>query len=118
MKRFSAPSAKPTWLYSNAPLITELYDFYTDDSSPRGCASLCKLSGVPGAVKVSGTPALKQSQTYTREFGEALAAVYHRHVETLRGNAPSLHARPPADESADDAELALVLAHLDYGAQQ
>jgi len=87
MGAFGADSEKPTWLYSNHPWIREI-DMLCSRWWHEG---LGKVSLTTVLVRADGSRAttgekreMKESQHYPEAFGEAVAAVHHRHSADLR----------------------------------
>ena len=86
MSDFNAPTAKPSWLYSNSPYIAELLNFRVRDSKGYvRCQKKCvvkKKRRADGSMSVSGGPDLKATQAYTREFGQAVSMWYASRMQS------------------------------------
>jgi len=85
---FGGESEKGTWLYSAHAFLGKLKDCATGASScSKRKLTISRLdsNGVKVTDGIKG--ALKQSQHYPIQFGRALAALYHDHIDEVRANA-------------------------------
>eukprot|EP00969_Alexandrium_andersonii_P042348 1858457-Alexandrium_andersonii.AAC.1 len=93
MGSFSAATPKPSWLYSNRKWISDISRFEPGvrrASTDSCCNKLVQVrEGRDGRLRVSGGPKLKQSQHYTREFGNALVQLHLSHLDELLADAAS-----------------------------
>ena len=82
---FGGDSAKPLWIYSNRPWVREL-SMYTTQWSSSGTESLVyTYVDSDGNRRVNGKKeAMRESQAYTRAFGDAVADVYMKYAPQLR----------------------------------
>jgi hypothetical protein len=71
MGEYGAPSAKPTWLWSNLPFIADITSFKTCEC-PGGSNLVGTYVDGQGRTRFNGTPQLKLSQSYPPGFGRAL----------------------------------------------
>ena len=122
MQAFGGPSLKPTWLYSNSPLIDELARKPSGERSATRVEMVkaCGRGESTGRIKYTGGDDLKESQTYPREFGLALVEWYTRHrahfeqrakdIVQVSNTAATIPCNDPLD-SADDARLGAVLEY-------
>jgi len=74
-------------LYTNAPWISEALEYAQPATVLQRAAELAP-DGVTGELRPRGGDRLKQSQTYTKEFGLALANTFARHRKHWRKTPP------------------------------
>jgi len=134
MWRFDGSTAKPTWLYSNFPFITEVDRYATCHEKPKFSKRLVNHhTNASGKRCYSGNKSLKGSQEYPLAFGRAMARVYETHTAAITARARAQRARalhdaqtrsvqelrslmetkfPSGKQGWDDAELDEVMAFL------
>ena len=80
MSDFGSAAKKPSWIYSNMPVIAELADHAGKYAYKGEPVKLVKTyQDASGRVRVSGQKALKASQAYPVGFARALASIYSKH---------------------------------------
>jgi hypothetical protein len=82
---FNGASQKPTWLYSNFSFVSAV-DLFRTSELPKNPEILARRTvDAGGRPRYTGTSALKGSQAYPRQFGEALRLTYDKNKETVMG---------------------------------
>ena len=97
MDRFGATTPKPTKLYSNAPWISELAgaEWY-EDAMPDldNLPTHYYYQNADGGVRVTGGPGLKETQTYTRRFGQEVRRTFSRNCPNKFLTRPTIEQDP------------------------
>jgi hypothetical protein len=84
---YNLPHEKPTWLYSNESFISDIDQHVRPYTGPLPeKATTKRYKDASGRECFTGGPGLKHSQHYTREFGEAVAAVFASRKKELARN--------------------------------
>ena len=79
MQRFGAASAKPTWLYSPFPWLSDIESFPAPATFKSKVEISKKYKDKDGKTRWSGGKDQKQSQHYSMGFGRAMQKVLALH---------------------------------------
>jgi hypothetical protein len=90
---FGAESPKPIHLYSNVQFVNVIDTFATRDVLPESEGVVSRVERSDGVIAVTGDRNLKSTQAYPRDFGVAVAAVYHRFRPEVVAVARVVHER-------------------------
>ena len=127
MSDYALQWPKPTWLYCSHPWIEDILQFRTHNTrgtvleKEKGKALSRVTHDARGRARVSGNKdTLKESQSYTRQFGEAVCRLYDMHAEDLAAEATKLIPVEPMynpqnglpTDTWEDAGLPKLLAYL------
>ena len=117
MGAYDAETEKPSKLYSNSPFVHRLVrDMTTEQRAAVNSDGVAKFSvNAHGQRVVSGGPKLKQTQTYTKAFGEAVVLQHFGKspvpiadlvVDEVFGERAGFHNDSWADLALDEVHLA------------
>ena len=87
MGDFNANCEKGTWIYSGHSFIAELKLHKTTPGGPFGdqrIDTVVRTRKPDGSLSVTGSKHLKATQSYTRDFGEAVQNVVDHNFETIK----------------------------------
>eukprot|EP00959_Pyramimonas_sp_CCMP1952_P374104 7834749-Pyramimonas_sp.AAC.1 len=117
MHMFGARTQKPTWLYSSKAFIQTISHYaipIKERVSPDDAPEMCRYyQDSWGQTKFTRGAHMKESQSYPRGFGEAMARMLQDNANSIMDSATfsdeqSLNQSPPAEADMDpwaDANL-------------
>ena len=92
MKLFGGNTEKPTWLYCDKKEVDDITDFSLPRKlRTRNVEMVKRYKDRHGVIRVQGGKDLKQSQSYPRGFGKAVAKWHLKHADKFKRDAMKLH---------------------------